>query len=304
MSFVKLSKGFLLASAVLVVASLLLIFTWGPKMSIEFAGGTLMEIQIPQDKTKADLSAAIASFETEEPITNPALTQLSSTLGTSWVMRMRALSNDEHVALLAHMDETLGDVSELKFTTIGPSVSASLRRNSAWALGVAALAIILFLAYSFRKVPRRVSSWKFGVIAVLTCLHDLLLVTGIFVVVSHFTSFEVDTLFVTALLSIMGYSVNDTIVIFDRIRENLINQEKNSDFGTLVTTSLRQTLLRTLNTGTGALIMLLILTILGAESIRWFTLALIIGTIIGTYSSFFVAAPLLLVWQSKQERRR
>lgn len=303
MTFVKLSKGFLLASAVLVVASLVLIFAWGPKMSIEFAGGTLMEIQVPQDKAKEDLATAIASFEAEEPITNPALSQLNSTLGTSWVLRMRALSNDEHVALLAHLDKTLGDVNELKFTTIGPSVSASLRRNSAWALGVAAIAIILFLAYSFRKVPRRVSSWKFGIIAVLTCLHDVLLVTGIFVVISHFTSFEVDTLFITALLSIMGYSVNDTIVIFDRIRENLINQEKNVDFGELVTTSLRQTLLRTLNTGTGALIMLLILTILGAESIRWFTMALIIGTVIGTYSSFFVAAPLLLMWQKKQERR-
>lgn len=262
-----------------------------------------MEIQIPEAKQKEDLTAALQSFKTEEAIDNPSLTQINGTLGKSWVLRLRALSNDEHVALLEHLSTTLGTVTELKFTTIGPSVSASLRKNSAWALTVAAVAIILFLAYSFRKVPRRVSSWKFGVIAVLTCLHDLILVTGIFVVISHFTSFEVDTLFVTALLSIMGYSVNDTIVIFDRIRENLIAQEKNRDFGALVTESLRQTLLRTLNTGTGALIMLLILTVLGAESIRWFTLTLIIGTVIGTYSSFFVAAPLLLVWQKYQERR-
>lgn len=304
MTFARIAKFGLLASGISVFIALTLILFWGPRMSIEFAGGTLMEVQVPEGKTVDDVKGAIASLKTEEPIANPSVTQIRSTLGTSLILRMRALSNDEHVALLEHLQETVGEVTELKFATIGPSVSASLRRNSLWALGIAAFAIILYLAFSFRKVPRRVSSWKFGVIAVVTCIHDLLIMTGVFVVISRFTSFEMDTLFITALLSIMGYSVNDTIVIFDRIRENLMAENKRRDFEELVTQSLKQTLLRTLNTGTGALIMLLMLTIFGAESIRWFTLALIIGTIVGTYSSFFVAAPMLMVWRGKNDDRR
>jgi preprotein translocase subunit SecF len=136
------------------------------------------------------------------------------------------------------------------------------------------------------------------VAAIVALLHDIIITVGIFTILSYVTTFQLDTLFISALLSIMGYSVNDTIVIFDRIRDNL-SQEGGKDFGELAERSLRQTLGRTLNTGLGALIMLFALFFLGSESIRWFILTLILGTFIGTYSSFFIATPLLVAWKKK-----
>ena len=301
MRFIRFSTVLMMLSAILAAASLVAVITPGPRLSIEFTGGTLMEFALPEGKTRDDLLVALRSANA--PLAESAV--LSKTTTDTFFVRTQSLTNEEHLALFDGLSKAMGDgFQELQFTTIGPSVGASLRTRSIVALVAASIAIVLYLAVMFRSMSRSVSSWSFGVAAIIAVMHDVLVTTGIFVVLSYTTSFQLDTLFVTALLSIMGYSVNDTIVIFDRIRDNLLLEGKRRPFADLAVDSLKQSLRRTLNTGVGALIMLFALFLFGAESIRWFTLALILGTVIGTYSSFFIATPLVVLWQQREASRR
>ncbi|MDO8469297.1 MAG: protein translocase subunit SecF [Candidatus Peribacter sp.] len=300
MSLIKLSKGLLVLSAAAMVASIVLLVLPGPKLSMEFTGGTLMNIVPPAGKTKADIQSVMESFRTAEGKTLGAFA-MSMTREGDLLIRSRTLTNEEHLALLAHLEKQTGStIDEKQFTTIGPTVGATLKRQSVYALIIASIGIVFYIAFAFYRVPRKLSPWRFGVFAVVAMIHDTLITAGIFVVLGLFTNFEMDTLFVTALLTTLGYSVNDTIVIFDRIRENVAFADKHEDFAITAERSLRQSITRTLNTGLGALIMLFCLYFLGSESIRWFMLALIVGTFLGTYSSFFVATP-LLVFLKKRE---
>lgn len=292
MSFIGASRFLLPCSLALAAGSVVVLFYPGPRLSVEFTGGTLMEIQLPEGKTKDDLASTLAGLMLEgQALGNVSL---SSTRDRSVLIRSRALGNEEHRAIGKHIEERLGPSPELQFTTIGPTVGQSLRVRALWAVVIAATAIVLYLAFAFRKIPRRFSPWTFAISAIVATLHDTLVTLGIFTIIGRFTAFEMDLLFVSALLSIIGYSVNDTIVVFDRIRDNLLLDAHKEDFAAIAERSLRQTMTRTINTGTGALIMLFALFFFGAESIRWFVLTLIIGTVVGTYSSFFVATPLLI----------
>ena len=300
MTFKSLSKFFLTVSALAVLGSLILLL-WrpGPKFSIEFTGGTLMEVQLPTKYTKDDLSTAMSKFTATGGVAlqNVSVSAVTGLQGTSFSIRMRPLSNDEHVQLLAFLQKQFTTVKELQFTTIGPSVSASLKQQTFFALGIASVAIISYLAFAFRKLPRKLKPWKFGVLAVIAFLHDVIITAGVFTVLGQFTNFEFDTLFVTALLTILAYSTNDTIVIFDRIRANLSFDNRSEDFEETAARGLKQSVPRTMNTMMSVLIMLFALFFLGSESIRWFILALIFGMVIGTYSSYFVASALLLFWR-------
>lgn len=298
MSFTRLSRLLLPLSAVLVTASIIVFFVPGPQVSIEFTGGTLMEVEIPADKTQEDLQESLASFDATLSSAN-----ISKTKTESYFVRIPELNNEKHTGLIDHLNATLGTIKELQYTTIGPTVGASLKKRAFWALAAAGVAIVLYLAMAFRKIPREMSPWTFGISAIIALLHDVIITIGIFTLLSYVTTFQIDTLFITALLSIMGYSVSDTIVIFDRIRDNLFLEGKRSDFADLADKSLRQSFSRTINTGLGALIMLFALFFFGSESIRWFILALIIGTVIGTYSSYFIAAPLLVFWKQYSTKR-
>lgn len=301
MSFLRLARIFLPVSIVLMVGSVVLLITPGLKLGIEFTGGTLMEVALPAGKTKEDLSSEIKAASAAHPALINA--SIAETKSQTYFIRSETLTNEEHLQIIGDLMKRFPELKEFQFTTIGPTVGASLKRRAIYALGLATVAIILYVALAFRKIPRHLSPWRFGIIAVVALLHDILITVGIFTVLSFVTTFQVDTLFVTALLSIMGYSVNDTIVIFDRIRDNLHQSEqRHLDFATLAEQSLQQTMTRTLNTGLGALIMLFALFFLGSESIRWFMLTLIVGTVIGTYSSFFVATPLLVLWRKKDVR--
>lgn len=278
--------------------SLVLLIVPGPVMSIDFTGGTLVELAVPEETTKETMHSVLGSFQSETPLGNIAI---SRTKDSSFLVRMRDLSNKEHLALVDHLEKELGTIAERQFTTIGPTVGASLKKRAVWALIIAAVAIVIYIAFAFRKIPRKLSPWRFGIIAVITLLHDVAITVGVFVVISNVTSFEFDTLFITALLTILGYSVNDTIVIFDRIRDNLANQERGEDFAAVAERSLQQSIPRSINTSVSTLIMLFSLFFLGSESVRWFVLTLIVGAVIGTYSSIFLATPLLVHWRSKSQ---
>lgn len=301
-SFTRAARFLFPVSVLLVVVSVVLFYVPGPVLSIEFTGGTLMELELPEGKTRQDLSGSLESFTQEGVDVKEA--SLSQTRTGTWLVRMQTLDTAEHTAMLAHLNESIGSVKELQYTTIGPTVGSSLKRNAFWALFAAGIAIVIYLAAAFRKIPKSMSPWTFGISAIIAVIHDIVITVGIFTILSRYTSFQIDTLFVTALLSIMGYSVSDTIVIFDRIRDNLIEGGKRIDnFEQVADSSLWQSFSRTINTGLCALIMLFCLFFLGSESIRWFMLALIVGTFIGTYSSFFVATPLLVFWKKWSTKR-
>ncbi len=301
-SFINTSKYLLAVSAVLVVASVVLFIEPGPKFSIEFTGGTLMELKLPAEATKDELHAALDDFKEKEKteLGNYSITVINDQQGRSFLVRTAPLSNEQHVALMASLTGRWKDLQELKYNTIGPSLSQSLKRNSVIALSVASAAIILYLAFAFRKMPRQLSPWKFGALAVLAFLHDVIITSGLFIVVGWFTSFEFDPLFVTALLTILAYSANDTVVIYDRIRDKFQSEGgKATHLESIVNTALRECVTRTFNTVMAALIMLASIFFLGADSIRWFVLALMTGTLVGAYSSYFIAAPLLVYWKKR-----
>jgi preprotein translocase subunit SecF len=293
--FLKPAKYFFAISAITTILGIGLLVYPGPRYSIEFTGGTRMVLTVPAGKTSEDVSNAVKSFKDAQ--LSPTLNRMQD---GNFLVRLKGIDDETHKKLGTHLDATLGDVSEVQYTTIGPTVGATLKVRAIYALIVASLGIILYIAFAFRKVPRRYSPWKFGVAAVATLLHDVMVTVGIFVILSYFTDFEVDTLFVTALLTILGYSVNDTIIIFDRIRDNLFVQERKEDFPTIANRSVNQTWKRSLYTSGSTLIMLTSLFIFGSATIQWFVLTLIIGILLGTYSSIFVATPILVYWNKKK----
>ena len=196
-------------------------------------------------------------------------------------------------------------LDEMSFNSIGPSVGQELTRKAILAIILVSLAIIFFIAFAFRKVSKPVSSWKYGIIAIVSLLHDVIIPIGLFVILSHFYGAEVDTLFVVAVLTILGLSVSDTIVIFDRIRENLRNQESIAkiNFSEIVGKSLDQSYVRSICTSLTVILVLLSLFFFGPVSTKYFALMLTAGMFFGTYSSIFLASPLLVCWKKWQKNR-
>ncbi len=296
MDFLKPAKYFFFLSATLTIVSIVLTFVPGPRLSIEFTGGTRMELRVASSAITADaVVSAVSAFESED--LSPTVNKMQS---GNFLVRMKEINDETHKALIAHLKTSLGAFEEVQYTTIGPTVGETLKTRAAYALLVASLGIIVYLAFAFRKIPRKYSPWKFGVVAVVTLLHDVMVTVGVFVILSYYSSFEVDTLFVTALLTILGYSVNDTIIIFDRIRDNLYVQERKESFAVTSNKAVNQTWKRSCYTSGSTLIMLFSLFFLGSASIQWFVLTLIIGILLGTYSSIFVATPLLVYWNDRK----
>ena len=194
----------------------------------------------------------------------------------------------------------LKQVEELHFETIGPSIGKELKRRATYAIVIALLVIIAYIAWSFRRVSKPVASWKYGVAAIVALFHDVILVVGVFALLGRYAGIEIDTAFIAALLTVLGYSVNDTIVVLDRVRENL--PRSNEDFLGTVNASINQTLARSINTTLTTVLALIALLLFGGETIRYFILALTIGIASGAYSSIFIAAPILVIWEKWQRR--
>ncbi len=293
MSYLRLAKYCFGISIAAMAVSLVLMVVPGPRLSIDFTGGTLMEVT---GATAQEVQSAAESITLPTPL--GIFTVVTSSDGNI-LLRMRDLSPEEHNTLLNGLQQALPAVQETQYTTIGPTVGTAVKQKAITALILACIGIILYIGIAFRAIPRRLSSWRFGIVTVITLIHDVLVTTGVFTILSHTTDFEVDSLFVTALLTIMGYSVNDTIVIFDRIRENVTVTTKNEPFEHVATRSVRESLTRSVNTSVSVLIMLAALSVFGPGSTRWFALTLLFGIGIGTYSSIFLATPLLIYWRKR-----
>jgi preprotein translocase subunit SecF len=274
------------------------IFLWGLKPGIDLAGGSFLQVSYPAGRPPVEEVHAIVSK------LNLGEVRVQPTGTNGYILRQRDLSNEEKNQLEAVLGG-LGSIHEDQFTSVGPVLGAELMRKAWIALSLVTLCIILFIAFAFRHVSKPVASWKYGVVAIVTLAHDVLIPAGLFAFLGVLRGAEVDTLFIVALLTILGISINDTIVVFDRIRENLAHNEdrhKREDFDSVVGRSIRQTIARSINTSLTVVIVLLALYFVGPTATKDFSLTLIVGMIAGTYSSIFLAAPLLVVWEKWQRR--
>lgn len=280
-------------SACLILVSILSLIAWGLKPGLDFTGGSLMELRFDGARPEiTSMSDTFKKLDLGEVLVQPAG-------DNNMILKFKEVSEEEHQIILAEFVKTYQTeetkVVENRFESIGPIIGKELKQKSWLAIVIASLAIIAYIAYSFRKISKPVASWKYGVSATIALAHDVIITIGLFSLLGHFFGIEVDALFITALLTIMGFSVHDTIVVFDRTRENL-GKFYSGKFEEVVNDSVNQTMTRSINTTLTTMIVLTALFLLGGASIKYFSLALLFGIFIGTYSSIFIASALLVDW--------
>jgi preprotein translocase subunit SecF len=264
------------------------------KPGIDFTGGTLIEYKY-SDSSQENISKIRSIAENLKIEINSIQTAGKDSI----VVKMKSIDKSLHEEFKNEITKINSDLKEIRYETVGPAIGSETSKKAASSVIIASVMIVLYIAWAFRKIPRPYSSFKFGICAVAALLHDVFLVIGIFSILGHFFHVEIDSLFITALLTIMGFSVHDSIVVFDRIRENLIKfPDKNFEY--IVNESIVQTLARSLSTSLTVIFTLSAMLFFGGESIRNFIIALLIGIVSGTYSSIFNAAPLLVIWEGKK----
>ncbi|MFA6094853.1 MAG: protein translocase subunit SecF [Candidatus Paceibacterota bacterium] len=300
MFIIKFRKVFFALSVVLIGLSVWAMFHYGLNFGIDFKGGSIVEVSYPAGRPV--ITALRSSIDT----LNIGGYTLQPVGEKNFVLRTRELNQQEkEVVKTALSLNGASPVTEERFNTVGPAVGQDMRTKAFTAIIVVMLGIVLFVTYAFRKVSQPVASWKYGLATIIALAHDVLIPTGVFIIYAHFRTGEIDMLFVSALLAILGYSVHDTIVVFDRVRENLklSHMTKNkSTFTEIVGASVTQTFARSINTSLTIFLVLLSLYVIGGEATRNFSFVLLVGIIAGTYSSIFIASPLLVVmekWQKK-----
>lgn len=289
-------------SGVVIIPGLISLVLWGLKPGIDFTGGTLLEIKInpPAGGQSSNIKTEqVRKIMVENKI---EIGSLQETNNQTFLLRSKPIEKEQNKKLQQELKKQFGDIEEVRSETVGPSVGAEATVNALKAVVVASIAIVLYIALAFRHIPKPYSSYKFGMCALVALIHDILVVVGLFSFFGHFFKVEIDSLFITALLTVMGFSVHDTIVVFDRIRENL-RKMGSVPFAQVVNDSIVQTLARSLSTSLTVLFTLLALLLFGGESIRWFIVALLVGIASGTYSSIFNAAPLLVLWEEKTAKK-
>lgn len=293
LAIVKYSKIWVLIPAILAAASLVIFFIFGLKPGIDFTGGSLLQIQFEQMPALSEAKAGLQDTAWSE-----AQVQLAGE--NQLIVRTAEINDEQKNEILQILEGKFGTLTEQRFDTIGPTIGNELRQKAVWAVVLVITGIIIYLTYAFRKITGPVSSWKFGACTVIALVHDVLILIGIFVLLGIFSGVEIDTLFVVALLTVLGYSVHDTIVVFDRIRTILLKESVS--FEEAADRSIRATMTRSIITGLTTLFVLVAIFLFGGESIHYFILALIVGIAVGTYSSIFVATPVLVLWQRARKK--
>jgi len=295
MNLIKYRNLFFAFSLLIIVPGLVAFTVWGLKLGIDFTGGTIWEVKFSE----------LQSVDTNEvrkllDENGAQSAQVAATSQNSTLIRMKATDENKINELKSKLNEKFKKTEIIRLDTVGPTISKELTNKAMLAVAVAIVGIVLYITWSFRSIPKPTSSLAFGFCTVFALVHDVIVVVGIFAILGHFFAIEVDSLFITALLTVIGFSVHDTIVVFDRIRENL--KKSNLPFEEVINGSLLQTMSRSLNTSLTAVFVLLALFLFGGESIKYFVLALLVGIISGTYSSIFNAAPLLVTWNNQRAR--
>lgn len=292
MKIIKNRKIFYFISGILVVLSLVAMSIWGLKPSIDFTGGTLIEVAYPSARPDQSVISSLISEIDPQASVRP--------IGTDgFIVRMKEIDQVGKVAVMDALSvRGTATTTEKNYASIGPVLGNEAVRKSLVSIALVILGIVLYITFAFRKVAEPVQSWKYGLVAIAALVHDVIIPAGVFAVLGHFLGYEVDTLFVTALLVILGFSVHDTIVVFDRVRENLKHHSGRKPFEEIVGESISQTFTRSINTSLTTLLALVVLYIFGGSATEHFSLALIIGIAAGTYSSIFIGSPLLVTIQN------
>lgn len=296
MFIVNNRKFFFILSAILVIGSIFAVYTYGFNLGIDFKGGSLLEVSYANERP------ALETTKAELDKMGLGVYVLTPSGDKNYILKTRDLLPAEKVVVLSAFQKDPANIAkEEKFNSIGPVVGEQLKNKAMVAIGIVVLCIVLFITFAFRKVSQPVASWKYGLATIVALAHDVVIPTGVFVAWTHFHGGEIDLLFVTALLAILGYSVHDTIVVFDRVRENLKNGTK-EPFIETVGKSVTQTFGRSINTSLTIFLSLVALYFIGGESTKDFAFVLLVGVIAGTYSSIFVASPLLVTLEKLQKK--
>ena len=302
------------SSAIMVIASVIGFLWLGLNLGIDFTGGSLLELEFFITRpTSQQINEALTPLGIDNVMAQPS--------GESGIiLRFKEIDEKTHQQILETLNQKFQPVNvnqeageseagleakileEKRFDSIGPTIGQELKRKTVWAIAVVLAAIICYIAWAFRKVSKPIASWKYGLIAVIALFHDIIITIGVFAVLGKLYGLEVNAPFVAALLTILGYSVNDTIVVFDRTRENLI-RHLGEDFEKIVQQSVNEVITRSINTSFTTLFVLFAILLLGGQTIHSFILALIVGIAVGTYSSIFLASPLLVTWEKFRMKR-
>jgi preprotein translocase subunit SecF len=291
-NFTRFSVYYYIISGILIVATIVSLFMFGLKFGIEFVGGSTMEVQFQNARPANEaIRDALKSFNLGEITVQP-----KGSNGA--VLEFKGIDEATHQQVLDGLNKQF-TIQEKSFQYIGPSIGQELRNKTELAIVLALLAITIYIAFAFRKVSRPVASWKYGIASLIALFHDVLIPVGVFSVLGHFYNIEITVPIIAALLTILGFSVHDTIVIFDRIRENILRRGM-GQFEDTVNWSLTQTLGRSISTVVTVEFVLLSLFFFGGDTLKWFALTLIIGITSGAYSSIFIASPLLVSWYKRK----
>ena len=282
---------YFLFSLIIILPGLYFLIASGLKLGIDFTGGALLEYRFEKKIDIESLKQTVIKDGIEVGVITPSG-------NNTYIIRTKPVDQSKINLLKTTLSRKFGKVDERRVENVGPVIGTELKQKALIALVISSLVIVLYIAFSFRKIPKPQSSWRFGIAAVAALIHDILVMVGVFAILGKYWGVEVDTLFVTALLTVVGFSVHDTIVVFDRIRENL-TKHIGKKFIDVANISVIQTLGRSLNTSLTVVFVLLALLLFGGETIKWFVVALLVGIISGTYSSIFNATALLVWWEER-----
>ncbi len=313
-------KWYYLFSGVLIVPGTIALLLWGLNLGIDFKGGSQLEVQFKKPVAAAEVKSVLDALglhdNSIQTSSNNTVTMSTRSLNVPVATGDNPVSApitspvaqgstgvNEKLLIEDRLTAKFGTLTEVSFDSVGPVIGQELTRNAIYAVLVASLAIVLYIGWAFRAVPKPASSLRFGVCAIIALLHDMLFLLGSFALLGKFFNVQANAMFVVAALTVMGFSVHDSIVVFDRIRESL-RKERNVSFEEIVNRSILETLGRSINTTVTVLFTLLALFLFGGDSIRIFTLALLLGITSGSYSSIFNASPLLVDWQNFATRKR
>lgn len=293
MNFVKYNKVYALISSLVIIPGLICIFLFGFKLSLDFTGGSLLEFQVIGGKQSLlPTTQNVQKYLSSQKI---SFSSLQSTNQKTYILRMKEISQKDSDKIINLLNSEFKNVKLIRFETLGPSIGRELLEKALFGAVLGILGILFYVAYAFKNI-------KYGASAVLALFHDLLVLTGVFAILGKLLGVEIDALFVTALLTTMASSVHDTIIVFDRIRETK-RLHSGLSLEETINSAMSQTMVRSLNNSLTIIFMLLALFLLGGETIKWFIFALLVGTITGTYSSPFVATPILYLWEKWEKRR-
>lgn len=298
MFIVNNRKFFFILSALLFVGSILSIYKYGFNLGIDFKGGTVLEVSYSANESGRP---SLDSIKSEVEKLNLGGFSITPSGDVNYILKTRDITPEEKTLVMNALSKNGSiQLDEKRFNSVGPVVGNELKNKASFAIAVVIICILLFITFVFRKVSLPVASWKYGMVTIIALLHDVVIPTGVFVAWIHYRGGEIDLLFVTALLAILGYSVHDTIVVFDRVRENLKTNNRRP-FIEVVGESVSQTIGRSINTSLTTFLSLIALYLVGGDSTKDFAFILLLGIIIGTYSSIFVASPLLVTLERMQK---